>query len=98
CIGSELAETAAEGIDEQNHQRTPQAIVERPRYPIGVTRRCGRIEGRRPDPGRRHTGGTHAEADGSVGYHELISIFLLFLDAQGKKISAAVEGEHEEYN
>ena len=91
CIGSELTKASAEGINEQNHQGTPEAVMQRAGHTIGKTGGCRRIEGRCPDLGCGHAGSAHTKADALVRHHEAIGVIGTGFDAAGQQVSTAVE-------
>ena len=92
AVGGQLAEPAAEGVDEQDHQRAPEAIMDRPGHPVGVPGSSCRVERRSPDPGGGHTGRAHAETDMVAGYHKAGGIFFFLANQQGQQVGTAVEG------
>ena len=95
-VGRQLTETATEGVDEQNHQCAPEAVMQGTGDAIGEPGRCRCIERRSPDPGRGHAGGTHAEADAVIRDHEAVGVVGTMFDSSGQQIGAAVEGKHQQ--
>ena len=95
-VGRQPPEAAAERIDEQDHQRAPQPVVDRAGHTIGIAGGGSGVERSGPDPGGRHAGGTDAEADPVVRDHEGVGVFLLLADAQGQQVGAAIKSDHQQ--
>ena len=95
-LGRQLPETPAKGVDKQNHQRAPEAIVQRPRETKLVARTGGGVKGSGPDPGGRHAGGRHAKADGVIGDHIAVDVFVLAPHAQRHQKGQAIKTEQKQ--
>ena len=90
------ADAAAERVDEQDHQGAPEAVVEGAGDAVRVAGGHGGVHGGGPDPGGRHGGGGHAEADPIAGRHVGVGVLLLLGDGHGHDHGPAVEQRDEQ--
>src|SRR3546814_1824586 len=70
----DLTDPLAEGIDEQDHQRAPEPVVDGAGDPVGVARGGRGIHRGCPDPGGRHARGGDAESRSEEHTSELQSL------------------------
>ena len=85
-LGGNGTDSLAKGVDEQDHQRAPQAVVDGPGNPVGVAGGGRGVHRRRPDPCGRHASRGNSKADLVAGGHVTVGIFIL---AANKQASSA---------
>ncbi|MNM18877.1 hypothetical protein D3C81_291750 [compost metagenome] len=96
-LGRQLAKALTKGIDEQDHQRAPKAVVQRPRQTVFEARGGAGVERSGPDPGGDHARARQTKTDRAVGNNESINVFVFLADQQGQKERGAVEANQQQY-
>src|SRR3546814_8642108 len=92
----DLTDPLAEGIDEQDHQRAPEPVVDGAGDPVGVARGGRGIHRGCPDPGGRHARGGDAESDVVPGGHVTVGVLVLLADAEGDPEGPPIEDHRSE--
>ena len=87
----QLAKPQTIGIDEEDHQGTPEPIVHGSGQAVIVAGYCSTVKGCRPNPGRGHARGRDAETDLTARYHVAVDVLFLLVDKGRQKKRATVE-------
>src|SRR5690606_41405280 len=92
CLWRQRSDALPERVDEQDHQRPPEPVMDRAGDPVGVTRRRRRIECRSPDPCGGHRSRRDTEPHPVTRRHVTVSVLAATPD--GKRYR---KGRAEEY-